>query len=331
MVIFYSNFNLRILHASLLPIINEESNSSECESIDEISKQEIEDHKNNLKSKLTGVNYETYIKQFWVGAQIKKTPKDSLIKFNTIKTSSSFFRKYLYFSTRKISYKSNNTCTDIVVWGQNLHSDLSGRKLTQMELKMIEFPQYIRDIIVGLLLSDAWLSYASKKHKNPRLGFEQSSSKYEYIWGVFWSLSPYCSSFPRYISRVRWGVKNTTIVFTTRSLPCMEEFYNLFYLKGKKVIPENIYHLLTPEALAHLIMGDGSARLEGGLVICTDSFSMFEVVRIINVLIIRYRLNCKLRKHGPLYHRIYISQHSMVQLRIIIQPFMLPSMIYKIS
>ena len=38
-----------------------------CESIDEISKQEIEDFKNNLKFKLTGINYETYIKQFWVG------------------------------------------------------------------------------------------------------------------------------------------------------------------------------------------------------------------------------------------------------------------------
>lgn len=60
--------NSRILHASILPIKNEESNSSVCESIDEISKQEIEDYKNNLKSQLTGINYETYIKQFWVGA-----------------------------------------------------------------------------------------------------------------------------------------------------------------------------------------------------------------------------------------------------------------------
>ena len=59
--------NSRILHACILPIKNEESNSSMCESIDEISKQEIEDFKNNLKFKLTGINYETYIKQFWVG------------------------------------------------------------------------------------------------------------------------------------------------------------------------------------------------------------------------------------------------------------------------
>ena len=75
LVIFYSRWvpislpalNPRILHACILPIKNEESNSSMCESIDEISKQEIEDFKNNLKFKLTGINYETYIKQFWVG------------------------------------------------------------------------------------------------------------------------------------------------------------------------------------------------------------------------------------------------------------------------
>jgi hypothetical protein len=42
----------------------EESDSSVCESIDEISKQEIEDFKKSIKFKLTGIDYETYIKQF---------------------------------------------------------------------------------------------------------------------------------------------------------------------------------------------------------------------------------------------------------------------------
>jgi hypothetical protein len=37
-----------------------------------------------------------------------------------------------------------------------------------------------------------------------------------------------------------------------------------------KVIPENIYDLLTPVALAHWIMGDGKA-LSKGIALCTDS------------------------------------------------------------
>lgn len=42
---------------------------SECESINDISKEEIEEFKNKIKSKGTaaGINYETYVKQFWVG------------------------------------------------------------------------------------------------------------------------------------------------------------------------------------------------------------------------------------------------------------------------
>ena len=46
--------------------INEELDSSICESIDEISNLEIERLEKEIKSKLN-VDYETYIKQFWVG------------------------------------------------------------------------------------------------------------------------------------------------------------------------------------------------------------------------------------------------------------------------
>jgi hypothetical protein len=48
---------------------SEEASDSVCESIDEISKEEIESLKNIIKSKATagGLDYETFIKQFWVG------------------------------------------------------------------------------------------------------------------------------------------------------------------------------------------------------------------------------------------------------------------------
>lgn len=122
----------------------------------------------------------------------------------------------------------------------------------------------------------------------------------------------------------------SSVSFTTRSLPCFVEIYNLFYVNQKKVIPENIYHLLTPLALAHLIMGDGSAKPHG-LTICTDSYSMLEVIRLMNVLMIRYGLDCTLRNHGPNIVRIYIINHSMEQLGKIVRPFIVPSMLYKIE
>jgi len=51
----------------------------------------------------------------------------------------------------------------------------------------------------------------------------------------------------------------------------------------KKKIPDNIYELFTPIALAHWIMGDG-AKLNKSIILCTNSFSLREVIILINVL-----------------------------------------------
>jgi hypothetical protein len=120
-----------------------------------------------------------------------------------------------------------------------------------------------------------------------------------------------------------------SLEFYTRSMPCLTEFYHVFYEKGIKVIPLSIYDLLTPVALAHMIMGDGS-KGRVGLELCTDLFELKDIVRLMNVLMIKYRLDCRVRKHGK-YSRIYISQHSMVRLRSIVLPYMEKSMLYKIS
>jgi hypothetical protein len=97
-----------------------------------------------------------------------------------------------------------------------------------------------------------------------------------------------------------------------------------------KVIPEDIYNLLTPVALAHLIMGDGSVR-SYGLVLCTDSFTIPEVVKLMNVLLIRYQLDCIFRLHTPTQPRIYIRSGSISKLIAIIEPYMCPTMMYKLG
>ena len=102
-------------------------------------------------------------------------------------------------------------------------------------------------------------------------------------------------------------------------MPCFTELYPLFYTGGVKVIPENIYNMLTPVVLAHIIMGDGSWACHG-LILCTDSYSVSDIVRLINVLIIKYRLDCTLRYHAATQPRIYIKKGSMPLLRQIVSP-----------
>jgi hypothetical protein len=143
-------------------------------------------------------------------------------------------------------------------------------------------------------------------------------------------LAHYCSSSPRLTSGIRAGNRFYGLEFFTRSMPCLTELHSLFYLNGIKIIPHNIYELLTPVALAYIIMGDGSVQRHG-LIICTDSYTIPNIVRLINVLMIRYRLDCTLRFHTPTQPRIVIKQCSMNRLQTIVEPYMHPSMMYKIS
>ena len=75
-------------------------------------------------------------------------------------------------------------------------------------------------------------------------------------------------------------------------------------------------------------MGDGTA-VSGGIRICTYSFTVQDVVRLINVLIIKYRLKCTLHMtdNKP---RIFIRSKSMDLLTSIINPYIIPSMKYKL-
>jgi len=194
----------------------------------------------------------------------------------------------------------------------------------------VQLAPYQYSVIIGLLLSDGWLIFSSKGRKNVRLGFAQSGAHAGYFWSVFWSLSHYCSSYPNVRNRTRLGKQTISLQFFTRSMPCLTKLHSLFYPNGVKIIPNNIYELLTPVALAHMIMGDGSVQRHG-LIICTDSYSIEDVIRLINVLIIKFRLECTLRAHRQNQYRIYIRQSSMPLLQDIVNPHFHFSMLYKIS
>ena len=189
---------------------------------------------------------------------------------------------------------------------------------------------YTKGVIVGLLLSDGWLIIPTKRSKNARFGFKQSLSRSVYVWFVFNILSHYCSRFPQLTKSIRLGNKHYGLEFFTRSLPCLTELHSLFYPEGIKIVPRNIYELLTSVSLAQIIMGDGYASRHG-LILCTDSYCIEDIVRLMNVLMIRYRFECTLRYHTPTQLRIYIKEGSMSLLKQIVKPHMCPSMLYKIN
>lgn len=280
---------------------------------------------NNDTRLLTNNNLGYYL----AGLDLVEDKKPGLLQFSIFKSINPLPVTVLFTSKRsKSTYRPESTCTALVVWGVNLYSGFRTLRLSNVELHMFKLPNYQQGVIVGLLLSDGWLSYASANNKYPRFGFEQAFSQSSYVWWVFGIFSHYCYSLPRFKTKNRNNIQTSSVTFATRSMPCLVEFFNDFYLNGKKVVPENIYHRLAPVSLAHLIMGDGTA-VSGGIRICTDSFTVKDVVRLINVLIIKYRLKCTLHMSDN-KPRIFISSKSMDLLTSIINPYIIPSMKYKL-
>jgi hypothetical protein len=189
-------------------------------------------------------------------------------------------------------------------------------------------PSYLIGVFVGLLLGDANISI-SGKNGNPRISFKQSIINFPFFWTTFCMLSHFCSAMP-YLDKTKVrGKIYYSLRFDTRTYPIFYSLYDLFIINERKSISEDLFHYLNPSALAFWIMGDGS-RKNKGLLLCTDSFTIQEVVLLMNILIIKYNLKCTLHMSAGL-PRIYISPTSMPTLRKIVDPYMVPFSKYKIN
>lgn len=71
-------------------------------------------------------------------------------------------------TSRTLSKGENN----LVVWGTNMGSGISQGRITKQVSEMYQFNNYQHSVVIGMLLSDAWVIY-SKGGKNPRLGFKR--------------------------------------------------------------------------------------------------------------------------------------------------------------
>ena len=217
-------------------------------------------------------------------------------------------------------------CKSLVLYGSNLGSTLKYEGFSSKLRQVCHIPVHLRSVILGVLLSDGWL-YKNKSSKT-LLALKQKD--FEYLWFVYTKLFHYCRSLPKLTKTNINGKVFTAVMFATRVYPCFTEWYNIFYDdEGKKKVPLELYNMLTYEALAHWIMGDGT-RVNKGLTLQTQSVTVQECVFIISILIYKYDLKCSIhmQRNQP---TIYISSKSMKKLRPLILPFMCTSMKYKLG
>ena len=114
---------------------------------------------------------------------------------------------------------------------------------------MVAFPYNLRSMLGGLLISDGWLEIS--KTGSTRFFFKQSIANAEFVISVFTRLSHFCSSYPMLTNTNLNGLKFKGLCLNTRAYPCLTEFYNMFYVKGVKVVPLDLYEMIDFEFLAY--------------------------------------------------------------------------------
>lgn len=139
------------------------------------------------------------------------------------------------------SIKSFNNFGDKLKYSTNSNSNFKNN------LNLKETPNSLEEILVGIILGDAWLE---KQKTNARLRFEQSHIRTDFFFMFFKYFSFYSTNTPYLRERVdkRTGKIYKTWHFSTLSLPFFKEYYNLFYkdiktngiIQKRKVIPDNI-------------------------------------------------------------------------------------------
>ena len=96
------------------------------------------------------------------------------------------------------------------------------------------------------------------------------------------------------------------------ALPCFSLLRYKFYDHRIKIIPDDIYDYLNYESLAHMIMCDGSFSSKG-LTLNLQSFTLKELILLLNVLKIKFDLDCTIHKSRHQYV-LYIRVKSVNKL-----------------
>lgn len=183
---------------------------------------------------------------------------------------------------------------------------------------------YQKSILIGALLGDGSLS-SGDWSKNYRLQIVQGNSQKDYLFWKFDIFRNCCFSEPSY---QKW---NKSWRFRTISHVVFNFYAKQFYNNKKKVIFRDIIHYLTPLSLAVWFMDDGSiGPRRDGYILNTQSFSYLENKYLQECLSRKFNLDKVSIHKDRKWWRLYIRKMSVNKFYEIINPYIIPSMRYKL-
>lgn len=190
-----------------------------------------------------------------------------------------------------------------------------------------------KEIIVGLLLGDGHLE-TQNYGKTFRLKVEQSIAHKAYVDWLFSELQEFVLTGPKARKKLSYGKIRWNYGFQTLSLGSLRFFAHQFYGEpaGEKRIPRIIRKLLSSLVLAVWFMDDGQikSKKHRTLLINTQSFSRKDLQVLQAALRERFGIETSLQKARGQW-RLYLQSSTIKTFLKLINPYLIPSMRYKIG
>lgn len=183
--------------------------------------------------------------------------------------------------------------------------------------------QLQKSVIIGSILGDGYIRIIPGR-QDAFLEINQSIKAKDYVNWKFSVLKNICRSRP-YVRKI--NEKRTVYRFFTKQHPEITSLLKKFYRDRKKIIPPDLK--LNPIILAVWFMDDGSKTRKCDVYLNSQQFNLSDQKRLIYLLRqigLRARLN-----RDKKYYRIRFLKESISKLNQLIEPYIIPSMRYKLS
>ena len=183
--------------------------------------------------------------------------------------------------------------------------------------------RFQESVVIGTLLGDGSIRIVPGR-KDAFLEINHSLSQREYVDWKYKTLSGVSRSGPK---EYKGNGSRIAYRFTTRQLPEMTKLMHLWYKKRRKIVASEL--VLNPITLAVWFMDDGSMCRESDVYLNTQQFELRDQWLLVRKLK-RMNLDARLNKDKE-YLRIRFLKSSIPLLKRIVDPYIIPSMRYKLS
>ena len=204
-------------------------------------------------------------------------------------------------------------------------------KIIEDYKKSLTLTETQRQIIVGLLLGDGHLE-SQNRGRTYRLKIEYSIKQKAYVDWLYQIFSEWSRQAPK--SRIKKSFDKDIISygFTTYSSGLLRFYGQQFYLGKKKIIPKTIKKLLSPQSLAIWFMDDGSWKSSHHhtYIIHTLGYKKSELNLMKEVLKDKFGISSGIHKQYDKW-RIYIYGDSSEEFKLLIKPYVISAMSYKLG